>query len=130
MNRLSENAWENTLTINSPKLSHIVLRVRSLDESEKFQKTILGFRVTGKIENKMVFFPSYKSSSHQLALTPIAVGAQGPDPSALGLTLPCRVASREDPGTRIISSTPHKQWGLNCGNRKSRFIDRSLFFRS
>lgn len=85
MASLSENPCENTIKINLPARSHIVLPVRSLDKSEGFYKTILGLRVTGRIEDKMDFFSSNDSSSHQLALTSVGVEAPGSDPLAVGL---------------------------------------------
>ena len=81
----SENAWEKTITVNPLKLSHIVLRVRFLDDSEKFYKTTVGLKVTGRIADKMVFLSPNDFSSHQLALTSVGVDAQSPDPSAIGL---------------------------------------------
>ena len=73
------------VALNPPKLSHVVLRVRSLNKSEEFYKSILGLKVTGRIEDKMVFFSSTDSSSHQFALTSVGDTAQGPDPLAVGL---------------------------------------------
>ena len=85
MENLSDNFPGNIPAINPPRLSHVVLRVRSLVQSEGFYKTILGLKVTGRIEDRMVFFSSNDSSSHQFALTSVGATAQGPDPSAVGL---------------------------------------------
>ena len=85
MENLADNFREDTLAINPPRLSHVVLRVRSLVKSEGFYKTVLGLKVTGRIEDRMVFFSANDSSSHQFALTSVGATAQGPDPSAVGL---------------------------------------------
>ena len=70
--------------IKLQKLSHLVLRVRELNRSERFYTEVLGLQVTGRVPGKMTFF-SLGEESHDLAILAIGLDAPGPDPGRIGL---------------------------------------------
>jgi catechol-2,3-dioxygenase len=67
------------------QLGHIVLRVRDLEESERFYANVLGLRVTNKRPGSMTFMSAGDSSSHELALVPVGPEAPGPEDDRVGL---------------------------------------------
>ena len=67
------------------RLGHIVLRVRDLEESERFYTNVLGLHVTNKRPGSMTFMSAGDSSSHELALVPVATDAPGPEDDRVGL---------------------------------------------
>ena len=67
-----------------PKLSHLVLRVRDLERSERFYTEVLGLKVTGRMPGAMTFFTTGEES-HTLAVMNVGPNAPGPDPSRVGL---------------------------------------------
>ena len=67
------------------QLGHIVLRVRDLEESERFYSNVLGLHVTNKRPGSMTFMSAGDSSSHELALVPVAPDAPGPEDTRVGL---------------------------------------------
>ena len=74
------------MPIPTTKLSHIVLRVRDLERSERFYTEVLGLRKTGELPGRMAFFSTQANSdSHDLALMQLGPDAPGTDPSRVGL---------------------------------------------
>lgn len=74
------------MPVPTTKLSHIVLRVRDLDRSERFYTEVLGLRKTGEIPGVMAFFATQSNpDSHDLALMRLGPDAPGPDPQRAGL---------------------------------------------
>ena len=67
------------------QLGHIVLRVRDLEESEKFYANVLGLHTTNKRPGSMTFMSAGDASSHELALVPVAADAPGPEDTRVGL---------------------------------------------
>ena len=65
----------------SPKLSHLVLRVRDLERSEKFYTQVLGLKVTGRIPEAMTFLTGGQES-HTLGI--MSVGPNAPGQSLRG----------------------------------------------
>lgn len=66
-------------------LGHIVLRVRDIEESERFYKKILGLKVRFKRPGAMVFLTARENVSHELALFPVTTAEIGCIPGEAGL---------------------------------------------
>lgn len=74
------------MPIASTKLSHIVLRVRDLERSERFYVDVLGLKKAGGIPGMMSFFTTQSNSdSHDLALMRVGPNAPDPNPQGVGL---------------------------------------------
>ena len=71
--------------LKPPKLSHLVLRVRDLEQSERFYTEVIGLRVTGRIPGAMTFFTGDGDESHTLGVMNVGPGAPGPEPTRVGL---------------------------------------------
>ncbi len=65
-------------------IGHAVLKVRDLNHSEQFYRDVLGLKVCGHLENRMVFFTAGESH-HDLALLNVGPDAPEADPKAVGL---------------------------------------------
>lgn len=65
-------------------LGHVVLKVRSLEQSVPFYRDVLGFREVARYGGRMVFF-SQGENHHDLALLEIGPTAAPPGPQAVGL---------------------------------------------
>lgn len=57
--------------LSPKKLAHLVLRVRDINESEKFYTEVLGLKVTSR-DMGMVFMSANAEMSHELALSPVS----------------------------------------------------------
>jgi catechol-2,3-dioxygenase len=68
------------------KLGHVVLKVRDLGRSETFYTEVVGLRVTGRLQGRMVFFgvPG-NEDSHDLAVWQVGPDAAGAQPRQVGL---------------------------------------------
>ena len=64
-------------------LGHIALRVRDVDRAVEFYRDGLGLTV--KRQGKVAFLGSRPEASHEIALFPLAEGAEGPDPARVGM---------------------------------------------
>ena len=71
--------------VKPARLAHVVLRVRDLEQSERFYTNLLDLQVTSRIGTKMVFMSASEDASHELALLSIGPEAPGPDPSHVGM---------------------------------------------
>jgi len=71
--------------LKPPKLSHLVLRVRDLERSERFYTEVIGLRVTGRIPGAMTFFTGDGDESHTLGVMNVGPDAPGPEPTRVGL---------------------------------------------
>ena len=67
------------------RLGHLVLRVRDVEQSEKFYTDALGLKVTGKVPGRMVFMSAGDDSSHELAVMALGPDAPGPEQDRVGL---------------------------------------------
>jgi catechol 2,3-dioxygenase len=64
------------------QLGHVNIRVKDLDRSIKFYTHVLGLEITHRRE-KIVFLSS-NNLSHELAMSPLGLEAQGPDTAQVG----------------------------------------------
>ncbi len=71
--------------VKPKQLGHLVIRVRDLEESERFYSDILGLHVTNKRPGQMTFMSAVDNSSHELALVPVGPDAPGPEENRVGL---------------------------------------------
>ncbi len=78
------------------QLGHANIRVGDLERSINFYTEVLGLEVTHRRGNNIVFL-SANNLSHELAISPLGVGAPGPDKERVGLNhLAWQMASFED----------------------------------
>ncbi|MFQ5880173.1 MAG: VOC family protein [Dehalococcoidia bacterium] len=70
--------------IKPKALGHIVLKVRDLERAEKFYTQVLGLRVTGRLDTRMVFL-SAGDKHHDLALYRVGPRAKDAEQRQVGL---------------------------------------------
>jgi len=70
--------------MNSPRLGHAVLKVRSLARSLPFYRNVLGLREVARYGEDMAFM-NFGDSHHDLALLQVGEAAVKSDPGAVGL---------------------------------------------
>ena len=71
--------------VTPKQLGHLVIRVRDLEESERFYTDVLGLKVMNKRPGEMTFMSADTALSHELALVPVGEDAPGPEESRVGL---------------------------------------------
>lgn len=76
----NENPAQKTTPIKIQKIGHVVFQVSNVERSTKFWTDIMGFKVSDKNENGMVFLRN-ASDHHTIALAPAKEQNELPDSS-------------------------------------------------
>ena len=74
----TENSEQDTTPIKIQKIGHVVFQVSNIERSTKFWTEIMGFKVSDKNENGMVFLRN-ASDHHTIALAPSKEQNELPD---------------------------------------------------
>ena len=67
------------------RLTHLVIRVRDVERSEKFYTEVMGFHVTAKYPGMVFYATEDEPTTHDLATQQIGMGAPGPEAHRVGL---------------------------------------------
>ena len=64
------------MAIQKATLGHVVLNVRDLKKSEKFYRSVLGMKVSGRDERTRMSFLSFGREHHDIALSELPAGTK------------------------------------------------------
>src|SRR5215472_15294952 len=71
--------------IRPKKVGHVVLKVRDLEQSERFFTRVLGFEVVTRLNNPRGVFFTLGEQHHDLAVLEVPHEAEGANPAQVGL---------------------------------------------
>ena len=67
------------------RLTHLVIRVRDVERSERFYTEVMGFHVTAKYPGMVFYATEDEPTTHDLATQEIGMDAPGPQQNRVGL---------------------------------------------
>ena len=67
------------------RLTHLVIRVRDVERSERFYTEVMGFHITAKYPGMVFYATDDEPTTHDLATQEIGMDAPGPQQNRVGL---------------------------------------------